>query len=215
MSDSLQPHGLQHAWLPCPSLSPRVFSDSRPLSQWCYLTISSSATPLSFSFQSFPASGVFQWLGSLHQVARYWSFSFGISPSNEYSGLISFKTDWFDLLPEFFFFFFFSVVQESSSSGENGEANTLRHYNFKTKQNLSQSVCFLLLNLLQQLLLSLLRPFKLFYFPTCSWLHFYLICFTCLFWTSLHVWYLCLSVLNLNLLEKKTLTGPAWLNWIH
>ena len=106
-----------------------------------------------------------------------------------------------------FFFFFFPVVQESSSSGENGEANTLRHYNFKTKQNLSQSVCFLLLNLLQQLLLSLLRPFKLFYFPTCSWLYFYLICFTCLFWTSLHVWYLCLSVLNLNLLEKRTWQG--------
>ena len=71
----------------------------------------------------------------------------------------------------FLLFFFFIVAQESSSSGENGEANTLRHYNLKTKQNLSQSVCFLLLNILQQLLLSLLRPFKLFYFPTCSWLH--------------------------------------------
>ena len=42
--------------------------------------------------------GLFQWVGSWHQVAKYWSFSFSISPSNEYSGLISFRVDWFDLL---------------------------------------------------------------------------------------------------------------------
>ena len=41
---------------------------------------------------------LFQWVSSLHQVARYWSFSFNISPSNEYSGLISFRMDWLDLL---------------------------------------------------------------------------------------------------------------------
>ena len=41
---------------------------------------------------------LFQWVGSSHQVAKYWSFSFSISPSNTYSGLISFRTDWFDLL---------------------------------------------------------------------------------------------------------------------
>ena len=55
----LQPNGLQHARLPCPSLSPRVCSNSCPLSKWCYLTISSSVIPF-FSFpQSFPASGSF------------------------------------------------------------------------------------------------------------------------------------------------------------
>ena len=59
MSDSLQPHGLQHARFPCPSLSPRVCSDSCPLSQWCYLTISFSAAPFFFCLQSFPASGSF------------------------------------------------------------------------------------------------------------------------------------------------------------
>ena len=59
MSNSLRPHGLPHARLPCPSLSPRVWSNSCPLSQWCYLTISSSATLFSFSLQSFPASGSF------------------------------------------------------------------------------------------------------------------------------------------------------------
>ena len=60
MSDSLQPHGLQHARLLCPSLSPGVCSNSYPLSRWCYLT---SATPF-FCPQSFPASGSFpmNWL---------------------------------------------------------------------------------------------------------------------------------------------------------
>ena len=64
VSDSLWPHGRQHARLPCPSLSPEVCSNSCPLSQWCYLTISSSAAPFSFCLQSFPASGSFpmSWL---------------------------------------------------------------------------------------------------------------------------------------------------------
>ena len=57
MSDSLWPHGLQHARLLCPPLSPRVFSNSCLLNQWCYLTISFSATPFSLCLQSFPASG--------------------------------------------------------------------------------------------------------------------------------------------------------------
>ena len=58
MSDSLQPHGLQHARLPCPSLSPGVCSNSCPLSQWCYLINSSSAT-IFCCLQSFPVSGSF------------------------------------------------------------------------------------------------------------------------------------------------------------
>ena len=59
MSDSLQPHELQHTRLPCPSLSPRVFSNSCPLSWWCHPTISSSVALFSFCLQSFPASGSF------------------------------------------------------------------------------------------------------------------------------------------------------------
>ena len=68
VSNSLQPCRLQHTRLPCPSLSPGVFSNSgvvsRPLSQWCYLTFSSSATLFSFWLQSFPGSGSFpmSWL---------------------------------------------------------------------------------------------------------------------------------------------------------
>ena len=57
MSDSLRPHGLQHARPSCPSLSPRVCPSSCPLNWWCYPTISSSATLFSFCLQSFPASG--------------------------------------------------------------------------------------------------------------------------------------------------------------
>ena len=56
---SLQPHGLQHTRLPCPSLPPRVCSDLCLLSRWCCLTISSSASPFSFCLQTFPASGSF------------------------------------------------------------------------------------------------------------------------------------------------------------
>ena len=59
MSCSLQPCGLQDTRLPCPSLSPRVCSDSCPLSWWCHPTISSSVVPFSFCLQSFPASGPF------------------------------------------------------------------------------------------------------------------------------------------------------------
>ena len=64
MSNSLQPHGLQHARLLCPSLSPRVCSNSCPLSQWCHPTSSSSVTPFSSCLHSFPASASFlmSWL---------------------------------------------------------------------------------------------------------------------------------------------------------
>ena len=98
MSNSLQPHGLQHAWPPCPSATPGVYSNSCPLSRWCHLTISSSIVPFSSHLQSFPASVSFP-MSLLHVGwPRYWSFSFSISSSNEYSGLISFRTDWLDLL---------------------------------------------------------------------------------------------------------------------
>ena len=59
MSNSLWPHGLQHARTPCPSPSPGVYSNSCPLSQWCHPTISSSVVPFSSCLQSFPASGSF------------------------------------------------------------------------------------------------------------------------------------------------------------
>ena len=59
MSDSLRPRGLQHARPPCPTPTPRVYSNSCPLSQWCHPIISSSVVPFSSCLQSFPASGSF------------------------------------------------------------------------------------------------------------------------------------------------------------
>ena len=81
-----------------PSLSPGVCSNSSPSSQWCHPTISSFVI-LSSCLKSLPASGSFprsQFFTS--GVQGVGSFSFSISPCNEYSGLISFRTDWFDLL---------------------------------------------------------------------------------------------------------------------
>ena len=98
VSDSLRPYGRQHARLPCPSLSPRVCSNSCPLSQWCYPTISSSVAPFSSCLQSFSASGSFPMTVLPIRWPKYWSFSFSISLSNEYSGLIFFRMDWLDLL---------------------------------------------------------------------------------------------------------------------
>ena len=75
MSNSLRPHGPQHARPPCPSPTPRVYSNSCSLSRWCHPTISSSVVPFSSHLQSFPASGFFQWVSSNeHQVAKVLEF---------------------------------------------------------------------------------------------------------------------------------------------
>ena len=94
----LRTHGLQHARLSCHSLSPGICSNSCPLGQWCRPTISSCVIPFSSCIQSFPASGFFQESVLRFRWLKYWSFSFNISPSNEYSGLISFRMVWLDLL---------------------------------------------------------------------------------------------------------------------
>ena len=102
MSNSLWSHGLQHARHPCPSLSPEVCLKSCPLSWWCHLIISSSATLFSFCLQSFLTSGFFFFFSNELVLCIRWpkhgSFSFSISPSNEYSGLIFFGIDQLDLL---------------------------------------------------------------------------------------------------------------------
>ena len=99
VSDSLWPHGLQHTRLPCPSPSPRACSNSCPSSQWCHPTISSSVIPFSSCLQSFPGSRSFP-VSQFFAIRwpKYWSFSFSMSHSSEYSGLISFRMDWLDLL---------------------------------------------------------------------------------------------------------------------
>ena len=123
-----RPMDLQHVRLPCPSLSPRVCSDSCPLSWWCQPTISSSANLFLLLPSIFSSIRVFSDEPALCiRWPKYWSFS--ISLSNEYSRLISFRIDWLDLLAAqgtlkvhhnskasilwhsaFFFFFFFLIL---------------------------------------------------------------------------------------------------------
>ena len=97
MSDSLRPHELQHARLPCPSPSPSLLElmsiesviPSNHLIL-CHLLLLPSI---------FPSIRIFSNESALHiRWPKYWSCSFSISPSNEYSGLISLRMDWFDLL---------------------------------------------------------------------------------------------------------------------
>ena len=94
VSDSLWPHGLQHTRLPCPSPTPGACSNSFPLSQWCHPTISSPVIPFSSCLHSFPTLGAFLMSQPLASSGQ----NTGVSPSSEYSRLISFSTDWFELL---------------------------------------------------------------------------------------------------------------------
>ena len=99
VSDSLQPHGLQHTRLPCLSPTPRAYkkthdhrvSDAIQLS--CPL---SSPFPPAFNISQH--QGLCKWVSSSHQGPKYWSFSFSINPSNQDSGLVSFRTDQLYLL---------------------------------------------------------------------------------------------------------------------
>ena len=97
-TSSFQPHGLQHTTLPCPSLSPGVCSNSScPLSRWYPSNHLTLCLPFSLLPSTFPSIRVFSnELVLPIRWPKYWSFS--ISPSSEYSGLISFRIDWFDLL---------------------------------------------------------------------------------------------------------------------
>ena len=99
MSDSLQPHGLQHTRLSCLSLSARVWPNSCPLSQCCHSNCLILCHPLLLLPSIFPRTRVFSNELALRiRWLKYWSFSFSISPSKEYSWLISFRIGWFDLL---------------------------------------------------------------------------------------------------------------------
>ena len=85
VSDSVQPHGLQHTSRPCPSLSHGVCSNSCSLSWWCHPNTSSSVVPFSSCPQPIPTSGSFPISRfSTSGVPKYWSFIFSISPPNEY-----------------------------------------------------------------------------------------------------------------------------------
>ena len=102
VSDSLRPHESQHTRPPCPSLSPRVHSDSHPSNHYA-ITMPSShlilCHPLFLLPPTPPSIRVFSNKSTPHmRWPKYWRFSFSIIPSKEHPGLISFRMDWLDLL---------------------------------------------------------------------------------------------------------------------
>ena len=123
---TLQFHGLQHTRLPYPSPIPRAFSNSCSLSQWCH--------PIIFCHPLLPLPSIFHSINvfsneSLLSIRwpEFWSFSFSISPSSEYSGLISFRMDLLDLL----------AVQEAFKSllqHHSSNASIFQHSAFFTVQ---------------------------------------------------------------------------------
>ena len=168
---TLQPHGLQHARLPCPSPIPGACSNSCPLSQWWHPTISSSVIPFSSCPQSFPASGSFP-MSQLFASdgPKYWSFSFNFSPSNEHSELISFRMNWLDLLA-------IQGTLKSLLQHHSSKASILRHSAFfivqlshpymttgktiaLTRQTFVGKVMSLLLNMLSRLVITFLPRSK-------------------------------------------------------
>ena len=117
MSDSLRPHGLQHARPPCPSPTPRAYLSSCLSSRWCHPTTSSSLIPFSSCPQSFPASGSFQ----MSQLFTSGGQSIALSaptsvPSNEHPGLISFRMDCLE-----------NRLRSSHSSGRAAAAAAILH----------------------------------------------------------------------------------------
>ena len=176
VSNSLWCHGLQLARPPCPSPIPGVYSNSCPLSQWCHPTISFSYHPLLPSI--IPSISTFSNELVLHiRWPKHWSISFNISPSNEYSGLISFRMDWLDLLavqdsqessptPQF------KSINSSVLSFPYGPTLTSIHDYCKNQSFDSMDLCCqimsLLFNTLPRFVKSFLSRASVFQFHGCS-----------------------------------------------
>ena len=171
MSDSLWPHRLQHNRPSCPSSTPAVYSNTCALSRWYHPTNLILCRPLLLPPSIFPSISVFSNESALRiRWPKYWSFSFSISPSNEYSGLTSFRMDWLDLLdvqgtlksllqhhnskasilqyPAFF------IVQLSHPYMTTGKTITLTRWTFVGK------VMSLLFNMLSKLVIAFLPRSK-------------------------------------------------------
>ena len=93
MSNSLWPHGLEHTMPPCPSPSPEICLSSCPLHWWCHPAISSSVTPSPPAFNLSQHQGLFQWVGSLHQVAKVMKLQLQLQ-SFQWIVRVDFLSDW-------------------------------------------------------------------------------------------------------------------------
>ena len=177
MSNSLRLHGLQHSSLPCPSPTPRAYSNSCP---WvCDAIQTTICCPLLLLPSIFPSNRVFSKESVLHiRWPKFWSFSFSISLSNEYSGLISFRMDWLHLLAvqgtlksllqhqsskaSFLWHSVFFIVQLSHPYVTTGKTIALSSRTFIGK------VMTLLFNMLSKLVITFLPRNKHLSFHSCS-----------------------------------------------
>ena len=116
VSDSLWPHELQHARLPCPSPTPEVYSNSCPLSWWCYLTISSSVVPFCPAFNLSQHQGLFKWVSSFIRWPKYWSFT--QTPVETQWRLLFFSHDE-DIFSNYFQYCIFKWISEEFSIKSN------------------------------------------------------------------------------------------------
>ena len=170
VSDLLWPHELQRARPPCPSSTPGIYPNSRPLSRWCHPTISSSVIPFSSYPQSFPTSGSFPMSVLCIRWPKYWNFSFSISSSNEYPGLISFRmeTGWISLLSKALSRVFSNItVQKHQFFGTQLSLVQLSHPYMTTGKNIALTiwtfvgkVMSLLFNVLSRLVITFLPRSK-------------------------------------------------------
>ena len=195
MCDTLWPHGLQHTRPPCPSPTPRVYSNYvHHVSE--AIQPSHPCHPLLLLPSVFPIIMVFSNESVLHiRWPKYWSWSFDISPSKEYSGLISFRIDWLDLLEvqeilkgliqhqtskaSVLQCSAFFIVQSSHPYMTTGKTIAL------TKQTFVGKVMSLLFNMLSRLVIAFLPRSK---HLLTSWLQSHDTSYTCMFHTS-YTWY--------------------------
>ena len=170
VSNSLQPHGLQHTRPPCPSPTPGVYSNSFHRVGDAIQPSHPLSSPL-LPPSTFLSIRVFSSESVLHiKWPKYWSFSFSISPSNEYSGLISFRIDWLDLLAVQGTLK--SLLQHHSSKASNLQCSAffivqLSHPYMTTgkiialtRQIFVDKVMFLLFNMLSRLVVTFLPRCK-------------------------------------------------------
>ena len=128
VSGSLRPHESQHTRPPCPSPAPGIYSNPCPLSPVMPSNHLILCRPLLLPPSIFPSIRVFSNESALHiRWPKYWSFNFSISPSNEYSGLISFRMDWLDLLAV-------QGILESLLQRHSSKASILQHSAFSMVQ---------------------------------------------------------------------------------